>query len=125
MTGHVFHPGHDDWHGQTVVVFTSQGGIVNTGAVGDHVRVAIRLLVDNVVQEFGEYDVENGNFSTTGRWSFSVALTLPAGDHNVGVQAQLADIHRMNSALPFPRAIVGGAANTVGHGTLTAVVLNK
>lgn len=22
MTGHVFHPGHDDWHGQTVVVFT-------------------------------------------------------------------------------------------------------
>ena len=23
MTGHVFHPGHDDWHGQTVVVFTS------------------------------------------------------------------------------------------------------
>lgn len=23
MTGHVFHPGHDEWHGQTVVVFTS------------------------------------------------------------------------------------------------------
>jgi hypothetical protein len=22
-TGHVFHPGHDEWHGQTVVVFTS------------------------------------------------------------------------------------------------------
>jgi hypothetical protein len=21
-TGHVFHPGHDEWHGQTVVVFT-------------------------------------------------------------------------------------------------------
>jgi hypothetical protein len=21
MTGHVFHPGHDEWHGQTVVVF--------------------------------------------------------------------------------------------------------
>ena len=23
MSGHVFHPGHDEWHGQTVVVFTS------------------------------------------------------------------------------------------------------
>jgi len=23
MTGHVFHPGHDEWHGQTVVVYTS------------------------------------------------------------------------------------------------------
>ena len=22
MTGFVFHPGHDEWHGQTVVVFT-------------------------------------------------------------------------------------------------------
>jgi len=22
MSGFVFHPGHDDWHGQTVVVFT-------------------------------------------------------------------------------------------------------
>jgi hypothetical protein len=22
MTGHVFHPGHDEWHGQTVVVYT-------------------------------------------------------------------------------------------------------
>ncbi|HTE06326.1 MAG TPA: hypothetical protein VK824_09035 [Planctomycetota bacterium] len=21
-TGHVFHPGHDEWHGQTVVIFT-------------------------------------------------------------------------------------------------------
>jgi hypothetical protein len=21
--GHVFHPGHDEWHGQTVVVYTS------------------------------------------------------------------------------------------------------
>jgi len=21
-SGHVFHPGHDEWHGQTVVVFT-------------------------------------------------------------------------------------------------------
>jgi len=23
MSGHVFHPGHDEWHGQTVVVCTS------------------------------------------------------------------------------------------------------
>ena len=22
-SGHVFHPGHDEWHGQTVVVFTT------------------------------------------------------------------------------------------------------
>jgi hypothetical protein len=22
-TGHVFHPGHDEWHGQTVVVYTN------------------------------------------------------------------------------------------------------
>ncbi|MHC5211116.1 MAG: hypothetical protein ACYTG2_10395 [Planctomycetota bacterium] len=23
MSGHVFHPGHDEWHGQTVVVYTT------------------------------------------------------------------------------------------------------
>ncbi len=28
MTGHVFHPGHDEWHGQTVVVSTSDGRTV-------------------------------------------------------------------------------------------------
>jgi hypothetical protein len=26
--GHVFHPGHDEWHGQTVVVFLRGGRIV-------------------------------------------------------------------------------------------------
>jgi hypothetical protein len=28
MTGHVFHPGHDEWHGQTVVVFAGPRTVV-------------------------------------------------------------------------------------------------
>ena len=109
----------------SVVVFTSQGGIANTGAPGDHVRVAIRLLVDDVIQEFGEYDVEVGNFSSLGRWSFSVALTLAPGDHMVGVQAQMTDIHRLSAATPFPRALVAGTPDSTAHGTLTAIVLKQ
>lgn len=28
MSGHVFHPGHDEWHGQTVVVFAGARTVV-------------------------------------------------------------------------------------------------
>jgi len=28
MTGFVFHPGHDEWHGQTVVVYTKGARVV-------------------------------------------------------------------------------------------------
>jgi hypothetical protein len=28
MTGFVFHPGHDEWHGQTVVVYTKGPRVV-------------------------------------------------------------------------------------------------
>jgi hypothetical protein len=28
MTGFVFHPGHDEWHGQTVVVYTKSTRVV-------------------------------------------------------------------------------------------------
>jgi hypothetical protein len=28
MPGHVFHPGHDEWHGQTVVVFAGARTVV-------------------------------------------------------------------------------------------------
>jgi hypothetical protein len=109
----------------SVVVFTSNGGLINIGLPGDHVRVAIRLLVDGVIQEFGEYDVEDGNFSSIGRWSLSIALPLPAGVHTVGVQAQMTDIHKASSSPSFPRAQVAGTADTTVHGTLTAIVLNK
>ena len=109
----------------SVVVFTSDGGITNTGLPGDHVRIAIRLLVDDVIQQFGEYDVENGNFSTMGRWSFSIALPLPAGDHIVGVQAQMTDIHKMSTSTLFPRALVAGTSDSTAHGTLTAIVLKQ
>ena len=111
--------------GQSVVVFSSNGGIVNTGVPGDDVRVIIRLIVDSVVQEFGEYDVENGKFSNMGRWSFSVAVPLSAGDHTVGVQAQLSGIDQANPSTGFPHAFVGETAGSPSHGTLTAVVLKQ
>ena len=73
----------------------------------------------------GTFDVENGNFSTVGRWSLSIATTLSPGVHTVGVDAMLSGIHRLNTANPFPRAFVGGAGTTGTHGTLTAVVLKQ
>jgi hypothetical protein len=110
----------------SVVVFTSSGGIVNTGTTpGDHVRIRIRLMVDGAVQEFGSFDLENGNFSNMGRWNFSIATTLAAGTHNVAVDATLIDMHRQASSGAFPRAWVGGAETTDTHGTLTAVVLKQ
>jgi hypothetical protein len=109
----------------SVVVFSSQGGIENMGAPGDEVRVAIRLLVDDVVQEFGEYEVEHGNFSSFGRWSFSIALPLSAGSHTVGVQAQMTAINKAPASTSFPRAIVAGTPDSTAHGTLTAVVVKQ
>jgi len=109
----------------SVVVFTSQGGIENMGLPGDWVRVAIRLLVDGAVQEFGEYEVEHGHFSSTGRWSFSIALPLAAGTHSVGVQAQMTGIDKAPTSASFPRAIVAGTADLTSHGTLTAIVVKQ
>jgi hypothetical protein len=109
----------------SVVVFTSNGGIVNTGILGDHVRVDVTLIVDGRPLEVGSYDLENGNFSNTGRWSFSIATTLLPGVHIVAVNAQLTDIHKASASPTFPRALVGAAANASTHGTLTAVVLKQ
>lgn len=42
MAGHVFHPGHDEWHGRTVVIYTSGPQTVIgrwDARVGDQVRV--------------------------------------------------------------------------------------
>jgi len=41
-TGHVFHPGHDAWHGQTVVVYTHGARTVIgrwDAIVGEHVQM--------------------------------------------------------------------------------------
>jgi hypothetical protein len=109
----------------SVVVFTSQGGIENMGAPGDFVRVAIRLMVDDVVKEFGEYDLEHGNFSCFGRWSLSIALPLSAGSHSVGVQAQMTRNEKAGTSAAWPRAIVGGTEIETSHGTLTAIVMKQ
>ena len=51
MSGHVFHPGHDEWHGQTVVVYTSGPRTVVgrwDAVVGDQVQ-----MLDAAVHEDG------------------------------------------------------------------------
>lgn len=52
--GHVFHPGHDEWHGQTVVVTTSGPRTV----VGrwDAVQGGTLLMRDAAVHEQGAGD---------------------------------------------------------------------
>ena len=54
MTGHVFHPGHDEWHGQTVVVHTS-GTLTIAGRwdsiAGDQVRMMDVALHDGAAAE--------------------------------------------------------------------------
>jgi hypothetical protein len=49
MTGFVFHPGHDEWHGQTVVVYLNEPRI----AVGrwDAVQGGELLMRDAAVHE--------------------------------------------------------------------------
>jgi hypothetical protein len=49
MTGFVFHPGHDEWHGQTVVVYTNGKKVV----VGrwDAVQGAELVMRDAAVHE--------------------------------------------------------------------------
>lgn len=52
--GHVFHPGHDEWHGQTVVVYTSGPRTVIgrwDAVVGDEVR-----MMDAAVHEDASAD---------------------------------------------------------------------
>jgi hypothetical protein len=78
-----------------------------------------------VVKEFGEYDVENTAFVTSGRWSLSVAVPVSAGDHMVGVQGQFMDFHKVSSVPGFPRALLGELSGSPAHGTLTAVVLKQ
>ncbi len=51
MTGAVFHPGHDEWHGQTVVVYTTGAQTVIgrwDNAMGDRVN-----MMDVAVHEQG------------------------------------------------------------------------
>ena len=41
MSGHVFHPGHDEWHGQTVVVYAGTRTVIGRwdSVQGDQVRM--------------------------------------------------------------------------------------
>jgi hypothetical protein len=41
MTGHVFHPGHDEWHGQTVVVYAGATTVIGRwdAIQGEQVRM--------------------------------------------------------------------------------------
>jgi len=48
MSGHVFHPGHDEWHGQTVVVFTTARIVVGRW---DAVQGGRLLMHDVAVHE--------------------------------------------------------------------------
>ena len=49
MGGHVFHPGHDEWHGQTVVVFT--GGSLTVVGRWDAVQEGTLLMRDAAVHD--------------------------------------------------------------------------
>jgi hypothetical protein len=49
MSGFVFHPGHDEWHGQTVVVYT-RGARVVAGR-WDAVREGMLWMRDAAVHE--------------------------------------------------------------------------
>jgi hypothetical protein len=55
MTGHVFHPGHDEWHGQTVVVFAGLRTVVGRW---DAVQAGRLLLHDCAVHEAGAAGAE-------------------------------------------------------------------
>jgi hypothetical protein len=110
----------------SVVIFMTEGGIANDGAfLGDFVRVDVRLIVDGNVLENRRYDVEKGNFGSTGHWNYSVVAALGAGVHHVRLEARMVSSGRLNAANPFPTATLAGTANTVGRGKLTAIVLNK
>ncbi len=106
----------------SVAVFSSDGGIVNTGVNGDFVQVDIYLVVDGVVLERSQVAIENGVFSRSGRWSFSIVATLSAGMHIVHVDAILSDSNTGNSS---PYAFVGGTPDAGTRGTLTAIVLKQ
>lgn len=54
MTGHVFHPGHDEWHGQTVVVNTS--GALTVIGRWDAVQDGQVLMRDAAVHAEGGAD---------------------------------------------------------------------
>jgi hypothetical protein len=49
MTGFVFHPGHDEWHGQTVVVYTKGARVV--AGRWDAVHAGALLMRDAAVHE--------------------------------------------------------------------------
>jgi hypothetical protein len=106
----------------SVEVFSSDGGIVNTGVTGDFIQVDIYLVIDGVVLGRSQVAIENGNFSRSGRWSFSVAATLTAGMHTVYVAALMSDCNAANSS---PYAFVGGTADAATRATLTAIILNQ
>jgi hypothetical protein len=106
----------------SVAVLSSDGGIVNTGAAGDFVQVDIYLVVDGAVLGKSQVAIENGNFSRSGRWSFSIVATLSAGMHTVHVDAMLSDCNATNSS---PYAFVGGTPDAGTRATLTAIVLKQ
>jgi len=49
MTGFVFHPGHDEWHGQTVIVYTKGARVV--AGRWDAVQGGELLMRDAAVHE--------------------------------------------------------------------------
>jgi hypothetical protein len=107
------------------VVFSSDGGIMTNGAhPGDFVQVEFHLVVDDVILAKYQVAVENGNFLTSGRWSFSMVAPLSAATHSVRIDVQLFAIHQLPGNPP-PAAFVAGLANSANHATLTAIVLNK
>jgi hypothetical protein len=54
MSGHVFHPGHDEWHGQTVVVMT--GGKLTLIGRWDAVQEGTLLMRDAAVHDATDSD---------------------------------------------------------------------
>jgi hypothetical protein len=109
----------------SVVIFSSDGGIVNTGVnVGDFVQLDMHLIVDGITLGSTQVGVENGNFLKTGHWSFTTVAVLTAGVHTVRVDAILSGL---SSLVPgfFPYAFAGGTPDALTRGTLTAVVLKQ
>ncbi|HEV3214512.1 MAG TPA: hypothetical protein VGZ27_02250 [Vicinamibacterales bacterium] len=106
----------------SVVVFSTDGGIVNNGVAGDFVQVDLYLIVDGVMLGKSQVGIENGNFLRSGHWSFSTVATLSAGAHTVHVDAMLSDCNAGNSS---PYAFVGGTPDAGTRGTLTAMVLKQ
>jgi hypothetical protein len=106
----------------SVLFLSTDGGITNAGASGDHVRVSVRLVLDGMVVGERVYDLEMGRFGDRTNWSFSVTVPVSEGNHTVTVEAAM---RAANGGTTPPTAHVGGAVSTSERGTLNVVVLNK